>query len=115
MHLSGWIGRQKARERYVFTLQAMELCRLESEKAKPSPPPALARAFWRLQHSPGKIYRKSLRSLLVEALIPLTNLCVPWHQSISGDWSPYLLDRFRAFTMQQLSNITQETCMKIRN
>jgi hypothetical protein len=55
MHLSGWIGQKKARERHVFTLQAMELCRLEIEKAKSSTPPALARAFRRLQHFREKI------------------------------------------------------------
>jgi len=32
MHLNGWIGLKKeARERHVFTLQAMERCRLESK------------------------------------------------------------------------------------
>jgi len=60
MHLNGWISLKKqARERHVFTLQAMELCRHKSERAKPSPPPALARAFWRSQQLREKIYRST--------------------------------------------------------
>jgi hypothetical protein len=32
MYLSGWIGPKKARERHVFTLQAMKLCRLNPKE-----------------------------------------------------------------------------------
>jgi hypothetical protein len=37
MHLNGWIGLGKqAREKHVFTLQAMKLSRLESRETKAS-------------------------------------------------------------------------------
>jgi hypothetical protein len=63
MRLSGWIGPKKGpRERHVFTLQAMELCRLNPKKQNRYPACAGPRIL-AFATTPGKIYRKYLRSL----------------------------------------------------
>jgi hypothetical protein len=115
MLLDGWIGlKNKARERHVFTLPAeTQTFRLESREKKL----LSARLRWPAQigfwnRSGENIYRIDINSYN-RPLTARRSRASMANQSQPRNWPPYPSNRCRASTMHQLSNIAQETYMKI--